>query len=190
MSASINQLAHFQKQSVPAVYWVTGLSGAGKTTIATALVADLRRDGYQVVHVDGDTVRKMLGGDLGYSLKDRIANAYRISRLCQYLQKEGLLVVCSTMSLYPEIWEWNRENLGPYYLIYVKVESEILRERDQKGLYSGVELGTCSNVIGVDLPFHEPELADLILENNNMTDQLTNIKKLHSLISENKNEAR
>ena len=89
--------------AVTSVYWVTGLSGAGKTTITTELVSRLRRDGVQVVHIDGDVIRRMNGNDLGYDLKDRIANAYRISRLCQFLQSQGVTVICSTMSLYPEI---------------------------------------------------------------------------------------
>ena len=149
------------------VYWVTGLSGAGKTTLTTELVARLRKDGVQVVHVDGDAVRNMLGNDLGYDLKDRVANAYRISGLCQFLQSQGVTVICSTMSLYPEIWKWNRENLQSYRLIYLRVSNQVLRQRDQKGLYSGVENGTCSNVVGVDLPFDEPKQPDLILDNNN-----------------------
>ena len=181
-----------QNQSIQdaSVYWITGLSGAGKTTITTELVARLRREGFQVVHVDGDSVRNMLGNDLGYDLKDRIANAYRISRLCQFLQSQGVTVICSTMSLYPEIWEWNRENLHSYKLIYLKVKSEVLRQRDQKGLYSGVENGTCSNVVGVDLPFQEPRDPDFILENTDAAERERNINRLYELVNGKKNEAR
>jgi adenylylsulfate kinase-like enzyme len=190
MSASVQPLMNKQEPVRQAVYWVTGLSGAGKTTLAVGLVDKLRSDGHQVVHIDGDTVRSMLGNDLGYDLKDRIANAYRISRLCQFLQQQGTLVVCSTMSLYPEIWEWNAKHLDPYHLVYVKVSHEVLRSRDQKGLYSGVENGTSCDVVGMDLPFHEPPSPNLILENNNPVHRLMNIEKLYALVSENNYEAR
>ena len=190
MSASVHSIISEKQGPTPSVYWVTGLSGAGKTTLSNGLVEKLREDGHQVVHIDGDTVRNMMGNDLGYDPKDRIANAYRIARLCQFIQQQGVMVVCSTMSLYPEIWEWNAANLDPYHLVYVKVSPEVLRERDQKGLYSGVDNGTCRDVVGVDLPFHEPQDPDLTLENNNIVHQRMNIEKLYALVSENNYEAR
>ena len=189
MTAAV-QLPVTESSSRGGVYWVTGLSGAGKTTLTTELVSRLIRDGIHVVHVDGDAVRKMLGNDLGYGLDDRVANAYRISRLCQFLEAQGVTVICSTMSLYPEIWNWNRENFQTYRLIYLRVNEGVLRQRDQKGLYSGVENGTCSNVVGVDLPYEEPEEPDLILGNNNSKQREININKLYQLVSEDNYEAR
>ena len=62
----------------------------------------------RVVHLDGDAIREIMGNDLGHTLKDRIQNAFRISRMCHFLQQQGQIGhVCSTMSLYPEIWHWN-----------------------------------------------------------------------------------
>lgn len=190
MPDTVKSISQPQPVSRASVYWVTGLSGAGKTTITTELVERLRRGGFQVVHIDGDIVRNMLGNDLGYDLKDRITNAYRIARLCQFLQEQGLIVVCSTMSLYSEVWEWNRNNLHSYKLIYVKVDQEVLRKRDQKGLYSGVENGESSNVVGVDLPFQEPDEVDLILHNNEMTEREININRLYELVSGDNYETR
>ena len=190
MPDTVKSISQPQPVSRASVYWVTGLSGAGKTTITTELVERLRRGGYQVVHIDGDIVRNMLGNDLGYDLKDRLTNAYRIARLCQFLQEQGLIVVCSTMSLYSEVWEWNRNNLHSYKLIYVKVDQEVLRKRDQKGLYSGVENGESSNVVGVDLPFQEPDEVDLILHNNEMTEREININRLYELVSGDNYETR
>jgi len=148
------------------VVWITGLAGSGKTTLGKRLSGELRTQGANVVHVDGDSVRALMGSDLGYGTRDRIDNAYRIARLCKFLQAEGVLVVCSTMSLYPEIWQFNRNNLEPYLQVYLDVPMNVLTERDQKGLYSGVSLGQASDVGGLDLPVSLPIDSDLVLENS------------------------
>jgi adenylylsulfate kinase-like enzyme len=147
------------------VVWITGLAGSGKTTLGSRLTLELRAQGRAVVHVDGDNVRALMGSDLGYGTRDRIDNAYRIARLCKFLQREGVLVVCSTMSLYEEIWHFNRNNLDPYLQVYLDVPISVLEARDQKGLYSGVPLGQVSEVGGVDLPIELPIDSDLVLEN-------------------------
>jgi cytidine diphosphoramidate kinase len=147
------------------VVWITGLAGSGKTTLARAVTAELRAAGGAVVHVDGDEVRRLFGGDLGYDARARLENAYRIARLCAFLQGEGVLVVCSTMSLYPEIWRFNRDQLKPYIQVYLDVPMSVLARRDQKGLYSGVELGTARNVGGIDLPLDLPFDSDFVLGN-------------------------
>jgi cytidine diphosphoramidate kinase len=148
------------------VVWITGLAGSGKTTLGKQLAGELRAQGRGVVHVDGDSVRALMGSDLGYGTRDRIDNAYRIARLCKFLQAEGVFVVCSTMSLYREIWQFNRNNLDPYLQVYLDVPMRVLAERDQKGLYSGVSLGQASDVGGVDLPLELPLDSDLVLENS------------------------
>ena len=190
MSALIKSAEDPLVQGTPQVMWLTGLSGAGKTTLARQLVEMLRTEGRQVVHVDGDSVRAMLGDDLGHSPSDRLENAYRISKLCQFLQQQGTMVVCSTMSLYPEIWEWNRKNLSPYTMVYVKVGVDELRKRDQKGLYSGVEEGRCSNVVGIDLPFNEPRQACLTLRNENIEEQKINLMRLYEFVRRDDYETR
>lgn len=147
------------------VVWITGLAGSGKTTLGKRLSGELRTQGANVVHVDGDSVRALMGSDLGYGTRDRIDNAYRIARLCKFLQAEGVLVVCSTMSLYEEIWLFNRQNLQPYLQVYLDVPMSVLSQRDQKGLYSAAALGEVSCVGGVDLPLALPLDSDLVLEN-------------------------
>jgi cytidine diphosphoramidate kinase len=148
------------------VVWITGLAGSGKTTLGSQLASDLRALGRSVVHVDGDSVRALMGSDLGYGTRDRVDNAYRISRLCKFLQSEGVLVVCSTMSLYREIWQFNHANLHPYLQVYLDVPMTVLAERDQKGLYSGAAVGQASDVGGVDLPLELPHDSDLVLGNS------------------------
>ena len=107
--------------------------------------------------------------------RDRIDNAYRIARLCKFLQGEGVLVVCSTMSLYPEIWHFNRNNFDPYLQVYLDVPMDVLAERDQKGLYSGVLLGQASEVVGLDLPVSLPIDSDLVLENADLRELPHNV---------------
>lgn len=156
------------------VIWITGLSGAGKTTLASALVDDLRGRGVFAVHVDGDAVREIVGDSLGHDQSQRIVNAKRVSRMCAFLQSQGMTVVCSTMSMYPEIWDWNRENLQPYCQVYLRVGLEVLQERDQKGLYSGVQRGETANVVGMNMQWNEPEDSDFVLSSSSMEDHAAN----------------
>ena len=147
------------------VVWITGLAGSGKTTIGKLVASELRAQGHGVVHVDGDAVRTLMGSDLGYATRDRIDNAYRIARLCKFLQGEGIFAVCTTMSLYEEIWQFNRDNLDPYLQVYLDVPMSVLTERDQKGLYSGAAQGRVNDVGGVNLPLSLPIDSHLVLEN-------------------------
>jgi cytidine diphosphoramidate kinase len=160
------------------VVWITGLAGSGKTTLGNRLALELRGQGRAVVHVDGDNVRALMGSDLGYGTRDRIDNAYRIARLCKFLQGEGVLVVCSTMSLYEEIWHFNRQNLDPYLQVYLDVPRSVLEARDQKGLYSGVPLGQASDVVGVDQPGELPIESDLVLENVDLRELPHNVSSI------------
>jgi adenylylsulfate kinase-like enzyme len=157
------------------VVWITGLAGSGKTTLGSRLALELRAQGRAVVHVDGDNVRALMGSDLGYGTRDRVDNAYRIARLCRFLQGEGVFVVCSTMSMYEEIWQFNRQNLHPYLQVYLDVPMRVLEGRDQKGLYSGVSLGQASDVGGVDLPIALPIDSDLVLENSDLRELQHNV---------------
>ena len=136
------------------VFWITGLSGVGKTTLAKEIVERFRIDSFAVVHLDGDQIRELNANDLGYDPEDRIKNAYRISRFCQFMQAQNIPVVCSTMSLYPEIWKWNQENIEPYFQVYIRAEMKVLEGRDTKGLYSGFKNGREANVVGLDLKFN------------------------------------
>jgi cytidine diphosphoramidate kinase len=157
------------------VVWITGLAGSGKTTLGKRLTAELRAQGQVAAHVDGDSVRALMGSDLGHGTRDRVANAYRIARLCKFLQAEGVLVVCSTMSLYEEIWQFNRQNLDPYLQVYLDVPMSVLSQRDQKGLYSGVLLGQASDVAGMDLPVALPIDSHLVLENSDLRELPHNV---------------
>lgn len=148
------------------VYWITGLSGAGKTTIGKLFYQRLKQKYSNTVFLDGDILREVFGSDLGYSESDRRKCAMRYARLCAMLQKQELNVVCCTISMFDSVREWNRENIVNYKEIYVQVSMEILKERNQKGLYSGVDDSIGNNVVGVDLRIEEPQFPDLVLKND------------------------
>lgn len=148
------------------VYWITGLSGAGKTTIGELFYNNLKKKYPNSVFLDGDILRQVFGDDLGYTRDERIKCAMRYSRLCDMLQKQGLNVICCTISMFDSIREWNRNHILNYHEIYVKVSFDQLVKRDQKGLYSGKSKGTHKEVAGIHFQFEEPKCADLILEND------------------------
>src|ERR1700722_13773163 len=151
------------------VFWITGLSAAGKTSIGRALSAHLRASGSQVVFLDGDTLRAV-SNDLGYSAENRRAAAMRNGSLCRMLAEQGMDVVCSTISLFHDVQRWNRENIPRYNEIFIRVPIEELKRRDTKGVYTAASsptgAGQAPNIVGVDIPAETPLAPDLILDND------------------------
>lgn len=147
------------------VVWITGLSGAGKSTIARAAIEMLRSSGVTPVLLDGDEFRKAVGDDLGHDHNGRLLNAYRLARFATYLAKQGHVVLCATMSLFHEVQAWNRENAPTYLEVYLRVSLDRLVGRDPKGLYARARRGEVTGVVAVDLPFNEPLRPDLVLDN-------------------------
>jgi adenylylsulfate kinase len=148
------------------VYWITGLSGAGKTTIGRLFYEKLKRDFPNTVFLDGDILREVFGADLGYTEMERRKCAMRYARLCDMLQRQDLNVVCCTISMFEAVREWNRRHIDSYKEIYVKVSMDTLCRRDQKGLYSGNTEEKEKEVTGIQIPFEEPRNSDLVLEND------------------------
>lgn len=154
------------KVSPGTVYWITGLSGAGKTTIGTMLYRQLRQMGMFAVHLDGDELRDVFGGKHGYSEDVRMELAMHYSRLCLMLSKQGVNVVCSTISMYHKVQKWNRSSIKNYRQVYLKVPMSVLVKRDQKGIYSEYYNGGDGEISGLDLDVSEPWESDIIVEND------------------------
>ena len=155
------------------VFWIIGLAGAGKTTIAKALYDRLKQENPSTVLLDGDAIREIMGGDLGFTLEDRRRNGWRICRMCKYLDDQRINVVCATLSQFHEQQDWNREHFSRYFEVYLDVDMKVLIQRDQKGLYSGALAGKISNVVGIDMPFPSPASPDLCLSNSTPVDHFS-----------------
>lgn len=148
------------------VYWFTGLSGAGKTTLASAFYRTLHERVPNVVYLDGDVLREVFGQDLGYGVEARLASARRNAALCRVLSAQGQHVVCATISLFHSVQADNRARLANYREIHVRAPMSVLRARDTKGLYAGALLGTVRDVVGVDITAQEPVSPDLVVDND------------------------
>lgn len=148
------------------VYWITGLSGAGKTTIGKILVNRLRAKNYTVAHLDGDFVREVLNSKAGYTKDERKALALTYSRMCKMLSDQGITVVCTTISMFDTVRQWNRDFIANYAEIYLRVPIEILIQRDQKKLYSNALNGKIQNVLGINEVYDAPKNSDIVIENN------------------------
>jgi adenylylsulfate kinase len=148
------------------IIWLIGLSSAGKTTIGRPLYDAVKEQRNDVLFIDGDQLREVWGDDLGHTRDDRYRNGWRYCRLSKMLDDQGLHAVCCVLSLFEEHRRWNREHLSSYFEVYVDAPMETLKRRDEKDLYRRAETGEIDNVVGVDIPFEEPEDPDLIIEND------------------------
>jgi glutamine kinase len=160
------------------VFWITGLSGAGKTTLGRELSDRLRAAGRSATFLDGDALRASIAEDLGYSEGERRRAAMRNARLCRLLAGQGTDVVCSTISLFHEVQRWNRKNIPGYREIYLRVPIEELRRRDSKGIYAETQRGRAGEVVGLDVPAEAPEAPDLVLDNYGVIDVATAVDRI------------
>lgn len=150
------------------VLWITGLSGAGKSSLAKSISTRLRAAGKTVLLLDGDELREVFGATaingVSYERQERLALAMQYAHLCRVIAIQGFTVVIATISLFREVHAWNRENLPGYFEVYLKVPLEELRRRDPKGIYRRFDAGELRHVAGLDLPIDEPETADWVAE--------------------------
>ena len=142
-------------------FWITGLSGAGKTTLSLLLKDYATLNNYHVIYLDGDELRNLFN-EAGYTVQDRINLAKKYSNLCKYLVDQGCIVVIGVMALFSEIHQWNRKNINNYREIFIDVPMSELFKRDPKGLYKS-SLDGKKNIAGLDLQIEVPENPNLHL---------------------------
>ena len=146
------------KGQLPAVLWFTGLSGAGKSTIANLVEKRLHAQGLHTMVLDGDNVRHGLNSDLGFSEADRVENIRRIAEVSRLFVEAGLIVLVSFISPYRAERMLARERVAPGEFIEVFVDTPIeeCRRRDPKGLYARADAGQIRNFTGIDAPYEPP----------------------------------
>jgi bifunctional enzyme CysN/CysC len=146
------------KNQKPAVLWFTGLSGAGKSTIANLVEKRLHALGHHTMVLDGDNVRHGLNRDLGFSEADRVENIRRIAEVSRLFVEAGLIVLVSFISPYraERMLARERVGVGEFLEIFVDTPIEECRRRDPKGLYVKADSGQLRNFTGVDAPYEEP----------------------------------
>jgi len=142
--------------------WFTGLSGAGKSTIAEMLYHELQARGLKTEILDGDEVRKNLSKGLGFSKEDRDTNIARIAYVANLLTRNGVATICCPISPYRATRDAARELIGEFVEVYVHATvEEIAEHRDPKGLYKKALAGEITGFTGVDDPYEAPEHAEI-----------------------------
>ena len=155
-----------QKSQRPAVLWFTGLSGAGKSTIANLVETKLNAMGKHTYLLDGDNVRHGLTKDLGFTDADRVENIRRIAEVSQLMIDAGLLVLSSFISPFRSDRDHARARLeeGEFIEIFVDASLETCEERDSKGLYAKARMGELPNFTGVHSEYEPPLAPELTLD--------------------------
>ena len=151
-----------------AVVWLCGLAGSGKSTLAKSLTNILRQKFDSVIYLDGDELREIFG-HFSYDKNGRIDMAIKRAKMANFLSKQGQIVIVSTISLFSEVYAWNRANLQNYFEVFVECDFDELKRRDQKGLYTKALRGEVKNVVGVDLQYDAPT-PNLVIENSEAND--------------------
>ena len=150
------------------VIWITGLSGAGKTSVAKVLYQYLQARGMQPILLDGDILRRIFNlhekVNDSYNRESRLILSKKYSLLCEELSSQGFIVIIATISMYKEIYEWNRKKLPNYFEVFLNVPFSELRRRDPKNIYKDFSSGKIRNVAGLDLKIENPSRADLRID--------------------------
>lgn len=148
-----------------AVFWLTGLSGSGKSTMAKQLERQLFNEGFVVQVLDGDNVRSGINNNLGFSEDDRKENIRRIAEVAKLFSTSGVVTICSFVSPKNDLREMAQHIIGDeFHLVYISSSLKKCEERDVKGLYAKARKGEIKNFTGIDAPFDVPSNPHLTLD--------------------------
>ena len=153
------------------VLWFTGLSGSGKSTVASEVAYKLQSMGRLTYILDGDNIRHGLNKDLGFSPEDRNENIRRISEVASLFADAGIITITAFISPYRKYRNFCRELAGNdrFIEIYAKASLETCEKRDPKGMYKKARAGIIKDFTGIDAPYEEPETPELIIDTDNET---------------------
>src|SRR5580704_1766366 len=143
--------------------WFTGLSGAGKTTLARIVETQLKERGLKVEVLDGDVIRTNLSKGLGFSKEDRDINIRRIGFVCNLLSRNECVAIAAAISPYRELRDELRLQIGSFVEVFAKCPIDVLSERDVKGLYKKALAGEIKHFTGVDDPYEEPLSPEIVV---------------------------
>jgi len=146
--------------------WLTGLSGAGKTTASRLLADRFRALGARVEVLDGDVVRKHLSNELGFCKQDREENIRRIGFLCELLSRNGVIVIAALISPYRKSRDDVRSRIATFIEVYCECPIEVLVERDVKGLYKEALAGRICHFTGVSDPYEAPIAPEVTIHSD------------------------
>ena len=149
----------------PAILWMTGLSGSGKSTIANAVERQLARKGFNTFLLDGDNIRHGLNKDLGFTEADRIENIRRIGEVSKLMTDAGLIVITAFISPFESERNMVREMVEPgeFVEIFINTPLQIAETRDVKGLYAKARAGELKNFTGIDSPYETPIKPEIVI---------------------------
>jgi bifunctional enzyme CysN/CysC len=151
------------------VLWFTGLSGAGKSTVAVALEQKLFEKGYNVYVLDGDNVRHGLNANLSFSPEDRAENIRRVGEVAALFARAGVIVITSFISPYRSDRDRAREASGKdFHEIYVDADVATCEARDPKGLYKKARAGEIKDFTGISAPYEAPETPEMVIDTSSM----------------------
>lgn len=153
------------------VIWMTGLSGSGKTTIASWLEKKLHHEGILVQVLDGDNIRSGINNNLGFGEEDRIENIRRISEVSKLFINCGIVTINCFVSPTIEIREQAKNIIGKddFIEVFIDTPIDLCEKRDVKGLYKKARNGEIKNFTGIDAPFEKPNHPDIIIKTKNKT---------------------